>query len=71
MSQVLFQKPAETLTLGRNGYSQTHGVAVLADRAGDEVSIRPVNSRGNLTQCRIPVPRRDLPAFIELLRSQL
>lgn len=48
----------EFQALGRNGYTE---------RVLDEIHIRPINSRGDLTQGRTPVPVEDLPALIKEL----
>lgn len=66
MSEVRFSVEPAYGALGRNGTSRAIGVT--AHRVLDEVHIHPINSRGQVTRCRIPVPLEDLPALIKELQ---
>lgn len=53
--------------IGRNGYTHVTGIEVTT--CLEEVHLEPINSRGQVTVCRIPIPRADVPALIEELQK--
>ena len=68
MSRIMFGKPPRFNNLGRNGYSWSHGVEITAIPP-DEVYIEPINSRGDVTQCRIVIDRAAVPELIKVLQQ--
>jgi len=75
MTRVPFTTRAPYDALGRNGYTLQTGVSVFSvggfDGADRSVFVEPINSRGEVTRCRVVIPRADLPAFITALQAQL
>lgn len=69
MPRITYEKPAERLALGRNGYSYQHGLELWGGE--DEVELMPVNSKGGTTRARLVVPKADIPALIEELKRHV
>lgn len=69
MPEIRYSVEPEFHTLGRNGISRTFGINVSTFK--DEIHLEPINSRGKITQCLIPVPREDLPALIKALQAHV
>jgi len=67
MTTITFTRAAEYACVGRNGMSQAHGLNVQT--LGDDVAFQQVNSKGDLTNCRIVLPREHAAQLAaELLR---
>lgn len=66
---MLFTHKPEFHAIGRNGLSIAQGIEVF--RRLEEVHLEPINSRGQVTVCRIPIPLADVPALIEELQKCL
>ena len=67
---VKFDRPSYFDSRGRNGYLQTHGVAVSNMGTGDfdEVHIHPITSRGNPSEaCRVTIRKSAIPDLIKAL----
>jgi hypothetical protein len=62
-------KERRTRSLGRNGASFTEGIHISS--SGLDLDIYPINSKGDVTKCRITIPREDIPTFIEKLKEIL
>jgi hypothetical protein len=67
VAEILFPEPAKYGANGRNGITKAHGLHI-SDLFG-EIQIQPINSRGDVSRCRIPVPREALPALIKELQA--
>jgi hypothetical protein len=66
--RVAFQK--ETYAVGRNGNSRQIGLQV-EEYPKNMLEINPVNSKGELTNCAIHIPKEDLPSVINALKKFL
>src|SRR3984893_17451557 len=67
---VKFDRPSYFDSRGRNGYLQTHGVAIFNMGTGDfeEVHIHPITSRSNLSEaCRVTIRNTASPDLIKAL----
>jgi hypothetical protein len=67
---VKFDRPSYFDSRGRNGYLQTHGVAIFNMGTGDfeEVHIHPITSRGNPSEaCRVTIRKSAIPDLIKAL----
>lgn len=65
MSEALFPRIPAYRNLGRNGYSFSKGLQV--QRLGDEITLRPINSKDELTKCQIVVPAEMAQAIAAML----
>ena len=57
------------MSLGRNGYIQTHGLQVQSAPAWDEVEIYPITSKGHKGRCKIKFPKEAIPELIKALQE--
>jgi hypothetical protein len=59
-----------TLTaIGRNGTSQAHGIEICND--GSQINLYPINSKGQVSNCLIPIPKEHLQEVIDHLTKCL
>ena len=69
-ASIKFDKEAHFQSRGRNGYLNTHGVAVDNMGVGDteEVHLHPITSRGEASDaCRIVIRKSAIPDLIKAL----
>src|ERR1700730_5739031 len=69
-ASIKFDKEAHFQSRGRNGYLNTHGVAVYNMGVGDteEVHLHPITSRGEASDaCRIVIRKSAIPDLIKAL----
>lgn len=66
--RIYFDKPAPVDNLGRNGYSRACGVNVYCD--DNMLFIESINSKGNIGNARIVVPKEYVVALITALHGE-
>lgn len=66
---IQWPEACERQVHGRNGFSQCRGVCLDLVANDTEVMIQPINSKGEVTQCQIPIPVKDIPAVIRALQA--
>lgn len=61
-----------TTYLGRNGNGKVKQIVVQKMTLGgtELIEIAPINSKGNVAQCYIQFPAKDLEAVIQALKEQ-
>ena len=72
-ASIKFDKEAHFQSRGRNGYLNTHGVAVYNMGIGEfeEIHLHPITSRGEATDaCRIVIRKSAIPDLIKHLSTQ-
>jgi hypothetical protein len=71
--RIKFYKPANYLTLGRNGYSFACGIAVTPIPLDQEAEVlfEPINSKGEIGRARLVVPLSSLAALRDALTEIL
>ena len=57
----------KTYAIGRNGISGAIGISFSDE--GNVIQIQPLNTKGNVTNCVIRIPKTDIPAFCSELKS--
>lgn len=60
---------SQTTYIGRNGAGNQTGMGFTPN--SESVMIEPLNSKGYLSHCMMNIPKKDIPEFIEILRSYL
>src|ERR1700730_8650231 len=73
-ASIKFDKEAHFQSRGRNGYLNTHGVAVYNMGVGDteEVHLHPITSRGEASDaCRIVIRKSAIPDLLKALIDPL
>ena len=60
------QQP-ETYAIGRNGYIKARGLRINAYET--HIAIFPINSKGEVTNCLIDIPRSSLSELISILEK--
>jgi len=70
VTQIMFDTSKVTgNAIGRNGVSKCCGLDIYNCLNEELVEFAPINSRGHITNCRIDIPRNNLPEIIaELTR---
>lgn len=70
--RIDFAKPAQAMNLGRNGWTHAHGLLIDNHPTHrDEVWIRPINSRGEVTKASLIIPQASIPDLILALQASL
>ena len=73
-ASIKFDKEAHFQSRGRNGYLNTHGVAVYNMGIGEfeEVHLHPITSRGEASDaCRVVIRKSAIPDLIKALIDAL
>lgn len=68
MSEMLFPRIPEYRNLGRNGLSYGKGLQV--QRLGDEITLRPINSKDEVAKCQIVIPAEMAQAVADMLIAE-
>lgn len=66
--EITWPKECSRGVHGRNGFSQGRGVLVSLS-GEDELLLQPINSRGGVTQCQIPLPVSAIEELIAALQD--
>lgn len=72
MKDIMFSSTLRTSYIGRNGHGKQIGLEVLpiGETTPDQIiTLSPINSKGNVANCSLDIPRADIPAFIAALQS--
>jgi hypothetical protein len=69
MKKVYWSKGRTTYAVGRNGMSTCIGVDVFASQENSSLELSPVNSRNQITNCRIAIPINAIPEIINALND--
>lgn len=77
MATIMYEKRDITVgSQGRNGYAQTHGIAItLWDRSGNldlvpKFCLYPITSKGDWQNCSIDIPVADFWRMVEELEKE-
>lgn len=52
--------------IGRNGLMKCQGLSINVYDDSDMITILPINSKGNVGNCLIDIPRKDLKKLLKL-----
>lgn len=69
MTQIKYADRTNFDALGRSGYVQCHGISIA--NLGPEIFLEPINSRGDLSSCRIVVPLGSVAELRDALTALL
>lgn len=74
--RIIYPRPTYFDSKGRNGFLRTTGIAVTdigkidPDDPAGEIQLRPVNSRGEVSEaCQIALRKEAIPRLIEVLQA--
>lgn len=74
MNKIMFRKEelsGDLTAMGRNGETYCHGLVIDAWKTQKIIDLCPINSKGDITNCRIRIPCSAIPEILQELSDIL